>query len=52
MSVEILSLWVELDKTQVAAEAAVGQGPVTVLRETYKNKKLFTNMFVSIQQQC
>jgi len=45
---------VELHKTQVAAEAAVGQGSVQVLREmqTYKKKKFFTNMFVSVQQQC
>jgi len=45
---------VELDKTQVAAEAAVGQGSVKVLRETqtYKNKKFFTNVLVSVQQQC
>jgi len=44
---------VELDKTQVAAEAPVGQGSVEILREmqTYKNKKLFINMFVSVRQQ-
>jgi len=44
---------VKLDKTQVAAEAAVGQGSVKALREMqiYK-KKLFTNTFVSVKQQC
>jgi len=39
---------VELNKTQVAARAAVGQGAIKELRkrQTYeKNKKLFTNMF-------
>jgi len=42
---------VEFDETQVAV---VGQGTAEVLNEmqTYKNKKLFTNMFVSVQQQC
>jgi len=30
---------VELDKTQVAAEAAVGQGSVKVLREMQTDKK-------------
>jgi len=45
---------VELHKTQAAAEAAVGQGSVKALWEmqTYKKKKLFTNKFVSVQQQC
>jgi len=45
---------VKLHKTQVAAEAAVGQGSVKVLREvqTYKKQNVFTNMFVSVQQQC
>jgi len=45
---------VELDKTQVEAETPVGQGSVKVLREMqiYKNTKFFTNMFVSVQQQC
>jgi len=44
---------VKLHKAQVAAEAAVGQGSVKVLREmqAYK-KKLFTNMFFSVQQHC
>jgi len=44
---------VKLHKTQVAAEAAVGQGPVKVLREgqTDKKIKIFTNMFVSVQEQ-
>jgi len=44
----------KLHKKQAAAEAAVGQGSVKVLREmqTYKYKKFFTNMFVSVQQQC
>ena len=38
----MLSLWVELDKTQIAAEAAVGQGSLKVLREmqTYKKHKI------------
>jgi len=42
MSVEMLSLYVESDKTQVAAEAAVGQGSVKVMREmqTYKKQKI------------
>jgi len=42
MSVEILSLWVELDKTQVAAEAAVGQGSIKALKEMqiYKKHKI------------
>jgi len=41
---------VQLDETQVAA---IRQGAVKVLREMryYKNKKFFTNMFVSVQQQ-
>jgi len=42
---------VELNKTQVAAGAAVGQRAVKELRErqTYeKDKKLFTNMFFSL----
>jgi len=55
MSVEIISLQVELHKTQVAAEAAVGQGPVKVFKLKFKlikNKTFFTNMFVSGQQQC
>jgi len=43
---------VELDKAQVAAEAALGQGSVKVLREMQTYKKFFTNMFVSVQQQC
>jgi len=45
---------VKLHKTQVAAEAAIGQGSVKVLREmqTYKKQKFFTRMFVSVQQQC
>jgi len=46
---------VKLDKTQVAAEVAVGQGPVKVLREMQiykKTTKFFTNMFVSVKQQC
>jgi len=39
-----------LHKTQTAAEAAIGQRSVKVLREmqTYKNKKFFTNMSVSV----
>jgi len=42
MSVEILSLQVKSHKTQVAAEAAVGQRSVNVLREmqTYKKQKI------------
>ena len=32
--------WVELDKTQVAAEATVGQGSVKALREMQIYKKL------------
>jgi len=45
---------VKLHKTQVAAETAVGQGSVKVLREMQTDKKLkfFTHMFVSVQQQC
>jgi len=45
---------VKLQKTQEAAEAALGHGSVQVLREmqTYKKKRFFTNMFVSVQQQC
>jgi len=45
---------VKLHKTQAAAEAVVGQGSVKVLREMQiiKNKKFFTNMFVSVLQQC
>jgi len=46
---------VKSHKTQVAAEAAVGQVSVKVLRElqTYKkNKKFFTNTLVSVRQQC
>jgi len=45
---------VKLHKTQVAAEAAVGQGSVKVLREiqTEKKQKFFTHTFVSVQQQC
>jgi len=46
---------VELHKTQVAAEAAVGQGPVKVFKlklKLIKNKTFFTNMFISAQQQC
>jgi len=41
--VEIISLQAKLHKTQVAAEAAVGQGSVKVLREmqTYKKHKIF-----------
>jgi len=44
----------KLYKTQVAAEATLGHGSVKVLREmhTYKKQKFFTNMFVSVQQQC
>jgi len=54
MSVEVLSLYVKVHKTQVAAGAGLGHGPVKVLREMQltKNKKFFTNMFVSVQQQC
>jgi len=42
MSVEMLSLYVKLHKTQTAAEAAVGQESVKVLREiqTYKRQKI------------
>jgi len=42
MSVEMLSLYVELDKTQVAAEAAVGHGSVKAWREMqiYKKHKI------------
>jgi len=42
---------VELHKTQVAA---VGKGSVKALSEmqTYKKHKFFTNMFVSVKQQC
>jgi len=42
MSVKMLSLQVELDKTQVAAEAAVGQWSVKALREMqiYKKHKI------------
>jgi len=42
MSVEMLSLQVESHKTQIAAEAAVGQRSVKVLREmqTYKKHKI------------
>jgi len=42
MSVEMLSVQVKLLKTQVAAEATVGQGSVKVLREmqTYKKHKI------------
>jgi len=42
MSVEMLSLYVELDKTQVATGAAVGQGSVIVLGEmqTYKKQNI------------
>jgi len=38
----MLSLKVKLHKTQVAAEAAVGQGSVKILREmqTYKKQKI------------
>jgi len=43
---------VKLHKTQVAAEAALGHGSVKVLRDMQTYKKLFTNMFVSVQQQC
>jgi len=35
----MLSLYVKSHKTQVAAEAAVGQGSVKVLREMQTNKK-------------
>ena len=52
--VEMISLQVELHKTQVAAEAAVGQS-VKVFKLKFKlikNKTFFTNMFVSVQQQC
>jgi len=39
---EMLSLWVKLHKTQVAAEAALGHGSVKVLREmqTYKKQNI------------
>jgi len=50
----MISLQVELHKTQVAAEAAVGQS-VKVFKLKFKlikNKTFFTNMFVSVQQQC
>jgi len=42
MSVEILSLWVKLHKTQVVAEAALGHGSIKVLREmqTFKIQKI------------
>jgi len=42
MSVEMLSLWMQLDKTQVAAGAAVGQGSVKVWSEIqiYKRHKI------------
>jgi len=45
---------VEADKTQVATEASVGQGSVKALSEMqiYKNTTFFTNMFVSVKQQC
>jgi len=46
---------VKLHKTHVAAEAAVGQGSVKVFKLKFKlikNKKFFTNIFVSVQQQC
>jgi len=44
----------ELDKIQVAAEATVGQGSVRHWRKCKftKNTKFFTNMFVSVKQQC
>ena len=54
MSVDMISLQVELHKTQVAAEAAVGQGSVKVFKLKFKlikNKTFFTIMFVSVQQQ-
>jgi len=40
---------VELDKAQVAA---LGRGSVKVLRGMQTHEKFFTNMFVSVQQQC
>jgi len=46
---------VKLHKTHVAAEAAVGQGLVKVFELKFKlikNKTFFTNMLVSVQQQC
>jgi len=55
MSVEMISSQVELHKTQVAAEAAVGEGSVKVFKLKFtliKNKTFFTNMFVSVQQKC
>jgi len=51
----MISLQVELHKTQVAAEAAVGQGSEKVFKLKFKlikNKTFFTNTFVSVQQQC
>jgi len=53
MSVEMISLQVELHKIQAAAKAAVGQGLVKVFKLKFKiikNKTFFTNMFVSVQQ--
>jgi len=55
MFMEMISLQVELHKTQVPAEAAVRQGSVKVFKLKFKlikNKTFFTNMFVSVQQQC
>jgi len=55
MSVEMISLQVELHKTQVAAAATVVQGSVKVFKLKFKlikNKTFFTNMLVSAQQQC
>jgi len=54
MSVEMISLQVELHNTQVATEAAVGQGSLKVFKLKFKliKKTFFTNMFVSVQQQC
>jgi len=49
----MISLQVKLHKTQVAAEAAVGVSKSIQLKfKLVKNKTIFTNMFISVQQQC
>jgi len=53
--VEMIFLQVELHKTQVATKTAAGQGSVKVFKLKFKlikNKTFFTNMFVSVRQQC
>jgi len=46
MSVEMINLQVELHKTQVAAEAAVGQGSVKVFNWNSNKKKNILHQYV------